>query len=131
MHLQLFNPFTSYCNCSDSLETSNAFTKLAIWGFSSDGSVSKIFDLGSARSIFCCSVQAGSAIFGLGLENFPWKYQTFPFGSKKYLRVGSKSTWIFDRSVCSGQGPSLFLGNKKFYVDSVTAIMSRAGLLSA
>jgi len=32
---------------------------------------SKKFDLGWAGSIFCCSGRVGSAIFGLGLENFP------------------------------------------------------------
>jgi len=39
----------------------------------------------------------GSNIFGLGLENFPLKYQFFlffPFGVKKSLQVGSKSTRV-------------------------------------
>jgi len=61
--------------------------------------------------------RVGLAIFGLDLENFPWKSLFFPFGSKKSHRVGSKSTSVKDGSASylmqvknmlgSVQGPSL------------------------
>jgi len=90
-------------------------------GFS-DGSRSKFFNPGGVRSIFCGLGQVGSAIYGLGLnlENFSQKCQIFnffPFGSKKSLWVGSKSTWVegwpasyllrVKSKLGSGQGPSL------------------------
>jgi len=74
---------------------------------SSNGSGSKIFDPGRVGSIFCCSVQARSAIFGLrlglGLKNFPLnsppKFIFFSSaGQKNLIRVGSKSTLVKNRS---------------------------------
>jgi len=69
-------------------------------------------------SKFCCSDRVGSAIFGMGLENFPKKSQIFnffPFRSKKFLCRIQKypgQRWVgllftAGSKVCSGQGPSL------------------------
>jgi len=60
---------------------------------------------------FCCSGWVVSDIFGLvlRLENFPQKsqnFQFFSFGLKKYLKVGSKSTQVKDRS------PLIYCGSK-------------------
>jgi len=65
----------------------------------SDGSGSKIFEPGLVN--FFSSGWVGSVIFGLGLgwENLPKKSQIFPFfpfGSKKYHWVGSKSNRVKD-----------------------------------
>jgi len=59
---------------------------------------SKSFDLGRVGSNFCCFGRVGSAVFGLGLENFPFKYQIRQFFAlrvkKRSQQVGSKSTWV-------------------------------------
>jgi len=90
----------------------------------SDGFGSKIFDPGWVGSIFC-----GSCQFGLGQQLMVWVwiskislknvklFNFFPFGSKKYLWVGSKSTWVegglasyllrVKSKLGLGQGPSL------------------------
>jgi len=59
--------------------------------------------------------QVGSAVFGLGLENYPLKLQNFsiffPLGQKKSLRIGSKRTqvkgglasYLLGVKVCSGR----------------------------
>jgi len=62
---------------TDQLLSVNSFVFLSFYlerSFNtSDGTGSKIFDLGWPWSIFCCSGWVGSTIFGLGmtLENFP------------------------------------------------------------
>jgi len=62
----------------------------------SDGSGTKIFDLGWVGSVFCGSGQVGSAIYGLGLnfENFPKiiKFFNFSFRVRKNLfRLAQKA----------------------------------------
>jgi len=74
-----------------------------------------------------------SAIYGCGfnLENFPYKRQyLLPFGSKKSLRVGSKSTQVkgglasyllrVKSKLGSGQGPSLTF-NSTFCVHQLSS----------
>jgi len=96
----------------------------AVWVPASDGSRSKIFDLGRVGSIFC-----GSGWVGLGQTYMVWvwiwkmspknvKFSIFfPSGQKISLRIGSESTRVEGGSASyllqvksklgSGQGPSL------------------------
>jgi len=77
-------------------------------------------------SIFCCSGRVSHLWFESGFEKFPLKIPNF---SKKSLLVGSKSTWVKDRSASYlrqfksmlrlGQGPSLTAIDLKAFVSQV------------
>jgi len=87
---------------------------------SNDGFGLKFFDPGRVGLAQFFVARVGSAIYGLGLEHFPQKSEIFhfiPFGTKKLLWVGSKSTRVKDGSASFllrvksmlglGLGPSL------------------------
>jgi len=89
---------------------------------SSDGFGSKTFDPGQVGSIFCGSSRSGSAIYGLGLKNFPSKCQIFQFFSLLVKKISSgrvkkcpgqrRVGLLFtagQKLARSGQGPSLIL----------------------
>jgi len=99
-------------------------------GCCSDESCSKFFDPDRVGVNFCCLGWVGSAIFGLGLENFTQKLQIFnilPFGSKISHRVGSNPDWalIYCRSkVCSDRVRAHLYGEP--FCSSVTSISSHS-----